>query len=70
MDAGEMQQVLDLAATAIAGCDQEMRAGWIVYLLEALQDHCHDDYNRRQEYEQMLKNVKDDIEARLREGMW
>jgi hypothetical protein len=61
----ELMNELHDAATSIAREPQSRRAGWVIYILEVLQDEASP-----QEYEAMLRSVKADIETRLQARRW
>jgi len=61
----DTMDLLDQAALRIHRYDPARRAGWVVYILEVLQDGVDPDT-----YEDMLERVRDGINERLEEGSW
>ena len=59
----EVQEKVEAAVEAIATLPHGQRAGWICYLLEAL-----DTYN--DVYHFLLEAVAENINTRLNEGRW
>ena len=49
--------------------DPEDWAGWITYLLEALQEQAERDF-KRTKYETMLETLRDDLTVRMDGGKW
>ena len=60
-----VQATLEEALTWLADIDRQSWAGWVVYLLEVLQDKTDPD-----EYRAMLLTLQDAIRTRLDDGKW
>ena len=61
----EIRAKLETAARAVATLPPGKWGGWVVYLLEALQDNAGEG-----DYSAMLAGVAGDIDGRLEVGRW
>ena len=61
----EIQAAMEQAAELLATRPAEQRAGWVVYLLEALDEHA-----QAADFEDVLRGVQESITTRLGEGTW
>ena len=59
------QNLIDLAAQAIASGRPDTWAGWVTYLLESLDAEASDG-----DFRGVLLDIERDIGVRLREGRW
>jgi len=62
---GNVTIAMDRAASAIATLPPDQWAGWVIYLLETLDDRAGED-----EFRAVLEGLRGDITTRLEEGRW
>lgn len=75
MNGSELLEILDKAADGIAQRDADEWAGWLVYILEALDSGLDDApasflQQHNVDVENALERVKADVTGRLETGSW